>query len=258
MGGIQAYVFNKQKQGSAPLYRYWNARTGDHFYTISNKELKDSDEWKYQGISAYVYTSPDQGGVPLYRYFNGRTGDHFYTTNWKELERGANGFEYQGIACYVLPNSKRVPVKPHGTPANPVPLYRYYNPTEGDHMYSATPIKAVNGWQYQGIQSFVMPEPGNGLVPLYGYYNERAKDHYYSVQWTGRRSQEWTYVGIIGYVPSQKIDGTTPLYRYYNDQLHDHYYTTSWNELANGKGGYPYQGIACYVYPPLKQISTAA
>lgn len=96
--GIQAYVYNQQKQGTVPFYRYWNPRTGDHFYTTSNKELKDSQEWKYQGITAYVYSTPDQGGIPLYRYYNARTGDHFYTTNWKELERGSNGFEYQGIA----------------------------------------------------------------------------------------------------------------------------------------------------------------
>ena len=257
--GIQAYVHNKQAQGTVPFYRYWNARTGDHFYTTDNSKLAGSSEWKAQGVTAYVFTSADgNNAVPLFRYYNAKTGDHFYTTNFKELERGANGFEYQGIACYVAANSQRTPVRPHGSKSTPVPLYRYYNAGEQDTMLTTTAIKAVNGWTYLGIQAFVSPTADNGLVPLYSYYNAKAHDHYLSVQWTGRRSDEWSYSGIVGYVPSQKTDGSVPLYRYFSEKTHDHLYSTSWSELGNGKGGYVYQGIAAYVYPPLKAVDTTA
>jgi hypothetical protein len=151
-----------------------------------------------------------------------------------------------------------VPVGPHesSAPAK-IPLYRYYNAIEADHVYTTTPIKNVNGLRYQGVQAFCVKDSAVGLVPLYGYYNAGAKDHYLTLQWTGRRSDEWVYSGIACYVPSQQGSGPTPLYRYFSTQLHDHYYTTSFDELGNSKGGYAYQGIAAYVYPPLTPIPTA-
>jgi hypothetical protein len=43
---------------------------------------------------------------PFYRYFNTTDGyqDHFYTTDLDELGlTGKDGYESEGIACYILP-----------------------------------------------------------------------------------------------------------------------------------------------------------
>jgi hypothetical protein len=40
-----------------------------------------------------------------------------------------------------------------------------------------------------------------------------------------------------------------PLYRYWNPTNTDHFYTTNWAELGNGRFGWNYEGIQCYVFP---------
>ena len=42
---------------------------------------------------------------------------------------------------------------------------------------------------------------------------------------------------------------TVPLYRYWNPNLADHFYTTNFNELGQGKYGYQFEGIQCFVFP---------
>lgn len=38
-----------------------------------------------------------------------------------------------------------------------------------------------------------------------------------------------------------------PLYRYWNPQNADHFYTTSWQEVGEGRWGWGYEGVQCYV-----------
>ena len=45
------------------------------------------------------------------------------------------------------------------------------------------------------------------------------------------------------------MPGTVPLYYYHNSEKGDNLYTTDWNELGEGKNGYTYKGILCYVFP---------
>ncbi len=88
---------------TVPLYRYWNPRIGDHFYTTNWRELgRGRSGWRYEGIQCYVFPRRIRGSIPLYRYWNPRIGDHFYTTNWRELGRGRSGWRYEGIQCYVF------------------------------------------------------------------------------------------------------------------------------------------------------------
>ncbi len=42
---------------------------------------------------------------------------------------------------------------------------------------------------------------------------------------------------------------TTRLFRYWKGSGADHFYTTDWNELGNGRNGYVYEGVQCYIYP---------
>ena len=102
--GFQCKIFSSKVDGSVPLYRYHNSKTGDHFYTTNWSELgSGKNNYAYESVQGYVYPSQVSGSIPLYRYFNTKTSEHFYTTNWAELGSGKNNYKYEGIQCYVLP-----------------------------------------------------------------------------------------------------------------------------------------------------------
>jgi hypothetical protein len=138
------------------LFRYWNARAGDHFYTTSWAELGSGrNGWVYEGVQCYIYARPATGSTPLFRYFNSRITDHFYTTSWSELGAGRNGWVLEGIQGYV--HASR--------PAGTIPLYRYWNPRIGDHFYTTSWTELGNGahgWQYEGVQCYVFALPPAG------------------------------------------------------------------------------------------------
>jgi hypothetical protein len=291
--GIQAYVYTENRPETVPLRRFWNAHTGDHFYTVDDAEVRDDPKWVAQGTTAYVYKTFDHGGIPLYRYYNSVTGDHFYTTNWKELERGANGFEYQGVACYVVSHRDALPASqapaqpgsvaaaaaaataataedvgaaveavegvPAGLPGSVpapnlaiLPIYQYSTAKTHTHMYSTSPLRPTNGFQYDGIAAYCHRDERTDRVPLLQYLNTRTGDLFLTVKRVGRRGDEWSYRGVLCYVDSQRVDGTVPLYEYWSEELVQHYYTTSWRELKQGASGFVYKGIAAYVLPPMK------
>ena len=133
------------------LYRYWNSRIGDHFYTTNWRELGSGRYgWRYEGIQCRILPSRSQGAIPLYRYWNPGIGDHFYTTNWRELGSGRYGWRYEGIQGYVM--NRRV--------ARSLPLYRYWNSRIGDHFYTTNWQELGGGrygWRYEGIQCYVFP-----------------------------------------------------------------------------------------------------
>jgi hypothetical protein len=159
---------------TVPLYRYWKALGGDHFYTTNFRELgRGRYGYRYEGVQCYILPRHVRGMVPLYRYWNPTTIDHFYTTNFRELGRGRLGYRYEGIQGYVSPRRLR------GT----VPLYRYWNPTIRDHFYT-TNFRELGrgraGWRYEGIQCYVNPRAvtyapsaegtsAHGLAPEMGF-----------------------------------------------------------------------------------------
>jgi Repeat of unknown function (DUF5648)/Subtilase family len=136
---------------TVPLFRYWNPRIADHFYTTAWSELGGGQYgWVYEGIQCRVYPRAVPGTVPLYRYWNPTNTDHFYTTNWAELGTGRYGYRYEGVQCWVLA----------GRQPGFVPLYRYWNARAGDHFYTTSWAElggGASGWVYEGIQCWVRP-----------------------------------------------------------------------------------------------------
>eukprot|EP01080_Neovahlkampfia_damariscottae_P009076 gene9076-1171_t len=142
-----------QKIKKVPLFRYWNSRVGDHFYTTNINEIGTSKPGKVgkhgyvsEGIVGYVATKKVSGTTALFRYYNPGTSDHFYTTNWNELGNGRSGFKYEGIQCYVLKSNKK------GAKA----LYRYYNGR--DHFYTSNWSeigKSKHGYKLEGKAGYV-------------------------------------------------------------------------------------------------------
>ncbi|MBR0377754.1 MAG: Ig domain-containing protein [Lachnospiraceae bacterium] len=66
-----------------PLYRFYNRKTGDHMYTISETERKALIKagWKLEGIACHV---PKTSSKPVYRLYNKSNGDHMFTISNNE------------------------------------------------------------------------------------------------------------------------------------------------------------------------------
>jgi len=108
--GVRFRVLAKKKGSSKALYRYWNQKDLNHFYTtnlaeIGVKRVGDVGKWGYKlvGTLGYCFQNSYPGTLPLYRYYHGGIIDHFYTTNWGELGTGKAGWNFRKVECYVYP-----------------------------------------------------------------------------------------------------------------------------------------------------------
>lgn len=133
-----------------------------------------------------------------------------------------------------------------------VELYRYFNISTGDHLYTTAWDELKEGtaeYTYQGVQCYVYLSRIPGTVPLHRYYNADNGDHFYTTSRDEHGSEDYGYAyeRIQGYVYERQKPGTIPLHRYYNETTGDHFYTTDWNEAGREIQGYVYEGVQCYV-----------
>jgi hypothetical protein len=128
--------------GRAPIYRFYNTRTGTHFYTVSAAErdnvLANYSQYVYDGIGFYADSAPSNNTKPVYRFYNTKTGAHFFTVSTTERDQVQSTyaqFTYEGIAWYVNAYAG-------GTGS---PMYRFYNVETQTHFYtiSATERETV-------------------------------------------------------------------------------------------------------------------
>jgi lysyl endopeptidase len=154
-------------KGRKPVYRFYNTGNGSHFYSVSETEKN----YVRASIASYFYEGPAFNAdnvsstttSPVYRFYNATTRAHFYTIN--ETEK-ANviatlpQYAYEGISWYA-----KTPAQILATPdATMVPLFRFYNLSNGTHFYtnSATErdnvkAKLSNIYYYEGIAYYVWP-----------------------------------------------------------------------------------------------------
>ncbi|KAG1782359.1 hypothetical protein EV702DRAFT_1192034 [Suillus placidus] len=106
--GVTAKVFPNQGSSTIPLYRMYNPKVIDHFYTTSYSEVQNAaanDGYTYEEIAAYVYSTNICGSIALYRLYSSAGTDHFYTTSASEASNAVaqDGYTLEGVAAYVLP-----------------------------------------------------------------------------------------------------------------------------------------------------------
>ncbi|MEL6439911.1 MAG: hypothetical protein AAFQ80_11735 [Cyanobacteria bacterium J06621_8] len=96
-------------EDTVPVYRFFNEKTGVHFYTISESEritVAELDNFSFEGEAFYAYETEIEGSIPIYRFFNANTGAHFYTPSAVErdnIENNLPDYQSEGIAYYALP-----------------------------------------------------------------------------------------------------------------------------------------------------------
>lgn len=118
----------------------------------------------------------------------------------------------------------------------PAPIYRLYNPDNGEHLYT-TDANERNvlynnyGWGYEGVAWY----SANTGTPVYRLYNNALCNHLYTTDLneinvlTTMENSAWT-VDNDG-KPLFYSGGNVPIYRVYNEKLQGmHHLTTDRNE----------------------------
>jgi len=142
-----------------------------HFYTafpdyeyITENQYSSEQANYFSVFTESISIIPNT--VPIYRLFQ-RSGYpnedpdaivniHLYTINVDEYNSLLTipGWEFEGIVGYAFPSSI----------SNTIPIYRSYNSTTGDFLFSTSYAEATNssGYTYQGI-AFYVPDMNSGV-----------------------------------------------------------------------------------------------
>jgi glycogen debranching enzyme len=95
---------------ASPVYRFYNAASGSHFYTISAGERdwigQNLHVMHDEGVAYYAFTTNEPGTSPVHRFYNTVSGSHFYTVSAGEKDWIAQNLpelHYEGIAYYAQP-----------------------------------------------------------------------------------------------------------------------------------------------------------
>ena len=234
------------------VYRMYNRKTGDHFYTVSKDEKNSlsGTGWLDEGIG---WIAPSWSLTPVYRVYNEKSGEHLYTMDTEEKDRLASvpGWKDEGICWY-------------SDDAKTVPMMREYNPrqTKCNHNYTADPAEHEalirQGWIDEGIAWYALekgkpapkPTPTPAVRPLsvYRVYNAKTGEHFYTLSEKEKNALVklgWAYEGIGWVAPSWS---DTPVYRIYNKASGDHHYTTEKKEKDTlvKENGWIDEGVGWY------------
>jgi len=165
--GLLAAAFSTLALADAsPVFRFYNTKTGTHFYTISQAErdgvIANYPQFAYEGAVFYAFTTAQSGMLPVYRFYNNSLGTHFYTQS--ETEKNyviANYpvFTYEGAVYYAPPGADI-----NGSTA----LFRFYNTKTGAHFYTTSVserdhVIATWPWfEYETVAYYVFTGPTAG------------------------------------------------------------------------------------------------
>ncbi|WP_235505812.1 hypothetical protein [Variovorax sp. Root411] len=133
------------------IYRFYNTRTGAHFYTSSMPErdlvITTLREYNYEGPAFFAFGAAAAGTSPVYRFYNTRTGAHFYTISEQEranVQATLPWYSYEGVAWYA--NTSQT--------GGATPMFRFYQTKVQTHFYT------INASERDSIQQ---------NLPIYTY-----------------------------------------------------------------------------------------
>jgi len=97
---VQGYLYPglSSAPSLAPLYRFYDAATGDHCYTNGTSELGGNSSYVNEGITGYI-SNVAQGNftTPLNRWFNGKW--HFFCSPPENPT--SSGYHEEGLVGYI-------------------------------------------------------------------------------------------------------------------------------------------------------------
>lgn len=153
-------VAQKAAPVQLPVFRFYNTRTGSHFFT-SNTSERDAvrthlAHMVYEGQAFLAASEASAGLKPVYRFFNTRSGLHFYTISESEranIQAHLPQFTLEGVAFYASPVAG-IGLKP---------LYRFFSHRVGAHFYTASETERQNlldhlgaTYTYEGVGYYAL------------------------------------------------------------------------------------------------------
>lgn len=147
-----------------PLYRIYNIRSGEHFYTASTAERDYLVKigWFDEGTG---WVAPSVSDAPVYRLYNPNAGDHHYTTSAEERDMLVKlGWNDEGVGWYSVDGA----MEEDEQAEEPIPVYRQYNPNAIAGAHNFTTSKEENdqvvraGWNEEGIAWYALGEGVSG------------------------------------------------------------------------------------------------
>ncbi len=95
--GVPAFYANLTDDGTTPIYRLYNKRTGAQLYTRGeadkNKILAKFSDFEFtDGAPAFYASLTDDGNTPIYRLYNKRTGMQLYARGDDDKNKVLNKF----------------------------------------------------------------------------------------------------------------------------------------------------------------------
>lgn len=146
------------------------------------------------------------------------------------------------------------------TPALADDLYRVYDTTTGEHLYTSHMEEVTHlqdlGWNWEKDQTMWIPSSG---TPVWRVYNPTTGDHHYTSDrnefnvLTGERGWVADFSGDPAFYGATKVSGT-PVYRIYDTKAaaFGHLFTKDTNERDTwlGTGTWNDEGIGWYELDP--------
>ena len=139
------------------VYRFFNAKTGAHFYTANAAErdfvIRTYPDFSYENVAFYAYPDSSTGKDPVFRFFNATSGAHFYSGSTAERDfviANFPQFKYETISWYAQSAAG------NGASA----MYRFYNAKSGAHFYTINAaerdfvIQTYKDFQYEGAMYY--------------------------------------------------------------------------------------------------------
>lgn len=159
---LNQWLWPQAKVSRTPVYRFYNATTGAHFFTPSADERDyvraNNLSFAYEGTAFYANNAQDAATSPVFRFYNRGSGAHFYTISASERANvlaTLSDYQYEGPAWYG-----RLAAGDGSTP-----IYRFYNAGKSVHFYTISEserdfIRAYNpGYQYEGPAYYAWTSP---------------------------------------------------------------------------------------------------
>jgi hypothetical protein len=131
--GIQQWLNVASTTVRTPVYRFYNVRTGAHFYTANVPErdlvITKLRDYNYEGPAFFAYGAAAGGSSPVHRFYNTRNGTHFYTINEQEranVQATLPWYQYDGVTWYA--NTSQT--------GGATPMFRFYQSQAQTHFYT--------------------------------------------------------------------------------------------------------------------------
>lgn len=137
----------------ADVFRFYNPRTGVHFYTASQPEAQGVMAWMTYEGSGFASSATAATGAAVQRFYNRTNDTHFWTINAEEAAQVARdpAQHDEGTAFFAFAT---------GGPGREA-IHRFYHAASGSHFYTASEAEAAHvratdpGMRFEGTAFWV-------------------------------------------------------------------------------------------------------